>query len=93
MFNSSPKSFLAPFYLGEVFLDKKDYKQAKKLLTKANTRSKGTYRHILYKLGQLHLEEKDYQSAIEVFEEIMKLDENYKDAQTHLTMAKKKAKK
>ena len=90
-YNELPKSFLAPFYLGEVFLDQKDYTQAKKLLHKGNTRSKGTYRHVLYKLGQLHMEVKDYRAAVGVFEAIVKLDAQYKDVRTLLKKARKQA--
>lgn len=70
-------------------MDKGDFAQAKALLSKANNRSKGSYRHVLYKLGQLHLEMKDYRSAVSVFEKIVKLDARYKDVQTLLKRAKK----
>jgi tetratricopeptide (TPR) repeat protein len=88
-FNELPKSFLAPFYLGEVFLDQKQYAQAKRLLHKANTRSNWTYRHVLYALGRLHMEVKDYRAAVDVFERIVKLDAHYKDVRTLLKKAKK----
>ena len=91
-YNQLPKSFLAPFYLGEVFLDKRDFGQAKALLLKANSRSKRSYRHILYKLGQLHVEMKDYGSAVDIFEKIVILDGRYKDVQTLLKRAKKLSK-
>lgn len=73
-------------------MDQKNYKMAKQLIMKGNSRSKGTYRHILYKLGRLHLEVNEYQSAVEVFEKIMKLDVNYKDVPTLLRKTKKLAK-
>ena len=88
-FNELPKSFLAPFYLGEVFLDQRQYSQAKRLLHKANTRSNWTYRHVLYALGRLHMEVKDYRAAVDVFEKIVKLDAHYKDVRTLLKKAKK----
>lgn len=91
-YNALPKSFLAPFYLGEIMMDQKNYKMAKQLITKGNSRSKGTYRHILYKLGRLHLEMKEYQSAVDVFEKIMKFDASYKDVPTLLKKTKKLAK-
>ena len=74
-------------------MDKRDFVQAKKLIMKANSRSKGTYRHILYKLGQLHLEMNEYPSAVDTFEKIMKLDANYEDVRTLLNRAKKRTRK
>ena len=65
---------------------------AKAYLEKANKRSKGTYRHILYRLGQLYLEMNDYHSAVEVLQKVVKLDSSYKDAQALLKTAKMKAK-
>ena len=91
-YNALPKSFLAPFYLGEIMMDQKNYKMAKQLIMKGNSRSKGTYRHILYKLGRLHLEMKEYQSAVDAFEKIMKFDASYKDVPTLLKKTKKLAK-
>ena len=80
---------MAPFYLGEVFLHKREFSRAKSLLLKGNKRSNGSYRHILYQVGQLHVEMKDYASAVEVFEKIVKLDTQYKDVQTLLKRARK----
>ena len=91
VFNKAPKSFVAPLYLGEIFLEQKNYDQAKKLFLKANKRSNGTYRHVLYRLGQLHVEMKEFQSAVEVFEAITKMDSNYKDVRSLLKTAKRKA--
>ena len=65
---------------------------ARAYLEKANKRSKGTYRHILYRLGQLYLEMRDYHSAVEVLQKVVKIDGNYKDAQAMLKTAKMKAK-
>ena len=84
-----PKSFLAPFYLGEVFVDKKTFTEGKKLIMKGNSRSKGTYRHILYRLGGLHLELKEFAAAAGVFEQVLKLDPNYRDIQLLLKKARK----
>lgn len=83
-----PKSFLAPFYLGEVFIHQRNYAAGKKLIMKGNTRSLGTYRHILYKLGQVHMEMKEYKQAVAVFEKIVKLDAHFKDVKILLKQAK-----
>lgn len=92
-YNNLPKSFLAPFYLGEVFLHQRRYPEGKKLIMKGNSRSKGTYRHILYRLGELHLELKEYGSAVDVFEKVAKLDPTYKDVQGLLKKARKQSRK
>ena len=88
-----PKSFLAPFYLGEVFVHQKKYEEGKKLLLKGNRRSKGSYRHILYSVGGLHLELKEYSTAVAVFEKLAKLDPNYRDVSSLLKRARKLARK
>ena len=84
-----PKSFLAPYYLGEIFIDKKNYADGIKLIVKGNNRSKGSYRHILYKLGQVYMEMKEFGQAVIVFEKIVKLDAQFKDVQTLLKQARK----
>ena len=88
--NKAIKSFTAPFYLAEVCIDKQDYPQAKALLLKANKRSRGTYRHILYRLGQIHWQLKEYSSAAAVFESVVRLDESYEDVQHLLKAARQK---
>ena len=65
---------------------------ARAYLEKANKRSKGTYRHILYRLDQLYLEMKDYHSAVEVLQKVVKMDGSYKDARAMLKTVKMKAK-
>ena len=88
-----PKSFLAPFYLGEVFVHQKNYREGKMLILKGNSRSKGTYRHILYRLGELHLELKEFPSAVNVLEKVAKLDPKYRDVQALLKKARKQSRK
>ena len=92
-YNQLPKSFRAPFYLGEVFVNQKRYPEGKKLLMKGNSRSKGTYRHILYRLGELHLELNEYTSAVGVLEKVAKLDPRYRDVQNLLKKARKQSRR
>ena len=76
-----------------MFVHRKKYPEGKKLLMKGNSRSKGTYRHMLYRLGELHLELNEYTSAVSVLEKVAKLDPQYRDIQSLLQKARKQSRR
>jgi tetratricopeptide (TPR) repeat protein len=82
----APRSAVPFYYLGLAYQVKKNFTEAKKALEKA-VELQPTFHEALCELGDVHGWRKDYQKALELYDQALEIDPKYLPAIQNKTMA------